>query len=34
MQAILVELGFISNPDEEAIIETSEFQNDAADWNC
>lgn len=31
MQAILVELGFISNPDEEQIIATSEFQNDAAE---
>ena len=29
-QSILVELGFISNPDEEQIIETSSFQNDAA----
>ena len=28
--AILVELGFISNPDEENIIETSDFQNEAA----
>lgn len=28
--AILVELGFISNPDEENIIETSDFQNKAA----
>lgn len=28
--AILVELGFISNPDEEKIIETSDFQNKAA----
>lgn len=31
MQAILIELGFISNPDEEAIIETSKFQNNAAE---
>ena len=30
LQAILVELGFISNPKEEKIIETSEFQDDAA----
>ncbi len=29
-QAILVELGFISNPNEEKIIETSSFQNKAA----
>ena len=29
-QAILIELGFISNPDEEKIIETSSFQNKAA----
>lgn len=29
-QAILVELGFISNPHEEQIIEKSSFQNDAA----
>ena len=29
-QAILVELGFISNPDEENIIETNSFQNKAA----
>ena len=28
--AILVELGFISNPDEEKIIATSDFQNKAA----
>ncbi|USK59497.1 SH3 domain-containing protein [Peribacillus asahii] len=28
--SLLVELGFISNPDEEAIISTTEFQNDAA----
>lgn len=28
--AILVELGFISNPDEEALMATSDFQNDAA----
>ena len=31
MQAILIELGFISNPDEEAVIETSKFQNNAAE---
>ncbi len=29
-QSILVELGFITNPKEEKIIATSEFQNDAA----
>lgn len=28
--AILVELGFISNPDEENIVETSDFQNKVA----
>ena len=28
--AILVELGFISNPDEEKIMETNSFQNKAA----
>ena len=29
-QSILVELGFITNPTEEKIMATSEFQNNAA----